>query len=265
MTLSHHASLEHLTDHLFSPLAEAVTSRVAIIPGDPDRVDVLAEMLESTKEYSFRRGFRGATGTYKGMPVYVLSTGMGGPSLERTLVELRHMDVDTVLRVGTTGGLQEGIAPGDLVVNEASVRLDGTSTSFVRAEYPAAASWEAVAALVKASHGSGLPTHVGIGATTSSFFAGQGRATFSGWERPDTRILNEISKSGVLNFEMEAATLFTLARLFGMRAGSVCAVVNNRIGGVMGGKESIPIACRVALEAAFDLCGSPVTAGSDHE
>jgi uridine phosphorylase len=243
-----------LSELYFSELPESIGSRVAVLPGDPDRVQTLAAMIDTPTFFTLRRGYRAVTGTYRGTPVWVVSTGVGGASLEHVLVELRELGVDTVIRVGTTGALQPGIDVGDLVVNDGAVRLDGTSLSYVRAEYPAAAAWEVVAAVVSAARATGIPTHVGVGATTASFFPGQARETFSGWStRRSREILDEMREVGVLNFEMEAATLFTVSRLFGMRAGVVCAVVNNRLSGVMGGEDSIVAACRVALEAASQL------------
>lgn len=244
-----------LTDRLFTQLTETGTSDIAIVPGDHDRVEIVTSLMENVTSYQFARGFRGATGTYKGKTIHVLSSGVGGSSFERAIVELHQLGVKTILRVGTTGALVPGIEPGDLIINEASVRLDGTSDHYVRPAYPAAAAYEAVSALVDAARESGLPTHVGIGATTSSFFAGQGRPTFTGWANPTPGVLDEMVRAGVINFEMEAATMFTLARMFGMRAGSVCVVVNNRLEASMGGKPSIPIACKVALEAAIALDG----------
>lgn len=248
------ADRAHLTDRLFGKMAENRPSGVAIVPGDPDRVRVLAEFLSDVDEFSFRRGYRGATGTYKGVPVYVLSSGVGGPSFERSLVELHLMGVHTVIRVGTTGAMQPHIAPGDLIVNEGAVRLDGTSENYAPLAYPAAAAWEVVSALVdSATAVSGVRPHVGIGATTSSFFAGQERETLAGWFGGKEGVFSAMQRAGVLNFEMEAATLFTLARLFGMRAGAVCAVVNNRLERVMGGVDAIRISCEVALDAVAAL------------
>ena len=243
----------HRPELLFRDLNQTFSAVLATVVGDPDRVRVIAGLLDGPRLIDFRRGFRGATGYYKAIPLYVLSHGIGGPSLERALVELCSLGVKTVIRVGTTGALRPDIRPGELIVNDSAVRLDGTSTSYVRAEYPAAASWEVTAALVSATKATGLPFQVGTGGTTSSFFAGQGRETFTGWEAHTPDVLGEMQRIGVLNFEMETATLFTLARLFGLSAGAVCVVVNNRATRVQGGENSVPLACRVALEAAVLL------------
>jgi uridine phosphorylase len=243
-----------LSELYLSDLSGSLKAAIAIVPGDPDRVETVAELLSGVIFFTLRRGYRAVSGKYKGTPVYVVSTGVGGASLEHIVVELKELGVETLIRVGTTGALQQKVRVGDLVVNDGAVRLDGTSANYARLEYPAAASWEVVSALVDAASGTNLNFHVGIGATTSSFFAGQSRETISGWSSSRSNaILNEMCELGVLNFEMEAGTLFTLARLFQMRAGAVCAVVNNRLSGEMGGSESVKIACRIALEAASAL------------
>jgi uridine phosphorylase len=62
-------------------------------------------------------------------------------------------------------------------------------------------------------------------------------------------LLEEMRRAGVLNFEMEAATLFTLARLFGLRAGAVCSVIAHRITGEWNDAGGMERACRVANHA----------------
>lgn len=76
---------------------------------------------------------------------------------------------------GTTGAIQEGIRIGDIIINDSNVRLDGTSHLYVRDEYPAAASYEVVLALVQACENLGLRYHVGTGCTCASFYTGQCR------------------------------------------------------------------------------------------
>lgn len=224
--------------------------KVLLVPGDPDRVAMLAELWDDAERFPLEREFQLARGRYHGAAIAALSTGMGGPSLEVILMEAIHLDVETFIRVGTTGALQNELRPGELVINEASVRLDGTSASYVRAEYPAAASYEVTAALVESAKRLSIPHHVGIGATTASFYAGQDRPTLDGFRSKETEgLLDEMRNVGVLNFEMEAATLFTLARLHGRRAGAVCSVIAHRLTGEWDDAGGIERACRVASEA----------------
>ncbi|HXF56371.1 MAG TPA: nucleoside phosphorylase [Actinomycetota bacterium] len=239
---------------LFGPLHEVGLPRYVLLPGDPDRVGVLAGLWDEATDYSLARGYRAAVGRYRGEPLAALSTGMGGPSLEFALTEAAQLGADTFIRVGTTGALQPELRNGDLVVNEGCVRMDGTSQAYVRAEYPAVASLEVTLALMEACLRLGITHHVGVGATTASFFPGQGRANPAGYEAPEGRgVVEEMRRARVLNFEMEGATLLTVARLLGLRAGQVCSVIAHRLTGEWADAGGVERACRVATEAVAVL------------
>lgn len=180
-----------------------------------------------------------------------------------------ELGADTFIRVGTTGTLREDIKCGDLIINECSVRLDGTSRMYVREEYPAAASFEVTMALVEACERLGVVYHVGVGATSASFWAGQGRTAFGGYRTSlMSSLIQDLQSANVTNFEMEGATLLTLARLFGFRAGVLCAVLANRVTGEWNREHSgVEQACRVASEAVrilADWDGRKQEAGKPH-
>ena len=173
--------------------------------------------------------------------------------MERVLTEAAMLGADTFIRVGTTGALQENIKNGDLVINEASVRLDGTSRMLVREEFPAVASYEVTLALVEACETLGFPFHVGVGATTASFYGGQGRRSYGGyWQSSMTPLIEDLTEAKVLNFEMEASTLFRLATISGAKAGTICAAFNNRITDEIIGKDDKQIAEKNTILAAME-------------
>lgn len=221
-----------------------------LMPGDPDRITVMAKMWDKAEEYPQARGYRAAIGEYKGAKVSAMTSGIGAPSMEWKLTEAAEAGAHTIIRVGTTGGIQEGIECGDLIINDACIRLDGTTNLYVRPEFPAAASFEVTMALVEAAETFGYRYHVGTGCTSGSFYAGQGRTAFGGYKLSGTdTFFEDIRKMGVLNFEMEAAALLTLARLFKLRAGVVASVIAQRLTGQWddaGGEER---ACRTGVEA----------------
>lgn len=226
--------------------------RYALLPGDPGRVSLMASQWSAGAiEHGLRRGYRGAIGEYRGAPISAFSTGIGGASAEGVLTRLAGAGVDTFIRVGTTGTIQDHIAVGDLVINDASVRMDGTSQLYVRPEFPAAASFEVTLALVQAAETLGVRYHVGTGYTSGSFFTGQCRTAFGGF-RP-SRLDSEFAdmrQAGVTNFEMEGATVLTLGRLFGLRTGMCAAVVAHRITGEWdAAAEGEAAACLVGAEA----------------
>lgn len=238
---------------MFAGLGEQGLPRYVLTPGDPDRVSLMASQWDEASDIPFGRGYRVATGTYRDARIGAFASGIGGPSLEVTLVQIAEFGADTIIRVGTTGALREDIRPGDLVIDEAAVRLDGTSQLYARPEFPAAAAYDVTAALVEAAERLGVRYHVGVGATSASFYTGQGRPSFGGYLPAFAEtLIPELQAAGVLNLEMEAATLFTLARIFGLRSGAVCAVVANRVTGEWN-EAGIPEACRVAAEAVAIL------------
>ncbi|MBJ2357716.1 purine-nucleoside phosphorylase, partial [Sphaerochaeta sp. S2] len=97
--------------------SKADIAPVVLAPGDPLRAKLVAEhFLEDARLVTDVRNVLGYTGVYNHMPVSVLSTGMGGPSVGIYSYELfTEYGVDAIIRIGTCGGLQPSIAVGDLI------------------------------------------------------------------------------------------------------------------------------------------------------
>lgn len=210
---------------------------LAILPGDPARVGRIASTIaergggEGAVDLASTREFTSALGYVDGTPIVVCSTGIGGPSTSIAVEELAQLGVTTFIRVGTTGSIQAHVELGDLIVTQAAVRLDGASHHFAPAEYPAASTFECTRALVDAAAGLGHQHHVGITASSDTFYPGQERYdTVAGdvttrWKGS----LAEWQRLNVLNYEMEAATLFTMCSANGWRAGCVASVIATRL------------------------------------
>jgi uridine phosphorylase len=200
-----------------------------LVPGDPDRVPKIAKFWDSAKEVSCHREFRSFIGRYKGVPISALSSGIGPACMAIVVNEASRVGVHTFIRVGSTGAMQKDIDCGDLIISTAAVRLDCTSNCYVMPEYPAVASYEVLLALIEAAESLGISNyHVGVTATTADFYAGQNRPTVKASALCMEDLLPTLQKANVLNFEMETATLYTLASLYRLRAGSICAVYANR-------------------------------------
>jgi uridine phosphorylase len=196
----------------------------------------VAEHLDSIEGERRHREFASVTGTYRGLRVSVVSTGIGTDNVEIVLAEILAITEDpTFVRVGSCGVLQPGIALGDLVISTGAVRLESTTSWFVHEGFPAVADHEAVLALIEAAERLGHRYHVGITATAAGFYGAQGRPIPQLPIR-DLGIVEEMARQGVLNFEMEASALLILATLAGRRAGVVCAAFSQRTTGdfVMG-------------------------------
>lgn len=221
--------------HLALDRAAIQGARIALLPGDPGRVPRIAATppFEGARELACRREFRTWLGFILGTPVLVTSTGIGGPSTSIAVDELAQLGVDTFIRVGTTGAIQPDIDVGDVIVTTGAVRMDGASTHYAPIEYPAVAHHEIVAALLEAGRAAGIPCRPGISCSCDTFYPGQERYdSFTGYvPRRFQGITEEWRRLRVLNYEMEAATLLTLAAAMGLRAGAAVGVVVNRARG----------------------------------
>lgn len=206
-------------------------AKYALVPGDPGRVEGLAKALDSEAVYvTSHREFTSWLARVKGQPVLVMSTGMGGPCVTFAVEDLARLGVENFIRVGTSGSLREDLDPGDVVINKAAVRMDGASKAYAPLAFPAVADLDITLALREAAEELEVPHKLGITVSTDSFWPGQERYdSFNGYVVRSLRgSLEEWQRLGCSNYEMEAATLFTLAEIFGLRAGAICGIVAKR-------------------------------------
>ena len=219
------------------------------LPGDPDRVPKIAKFWDSAREVSSHREYRIWSGQVGETVVSACSTGIGCPAAAIAVEELSRIGANTFIRVGSCGSLTPDLDCGDLAISTAAVRLDGTSKQYVAAEYPAAASYDVVLALIEAAEKLGKNYRAGYTASTDSFYVGQGRPGVEGYLPPDAdKLVETLRRQHVVTMEMEASTIFTLAGIYGFRSGCVLAVYANRATNKfeVKGEED---ACRVAVEA----------------
>jgi uridine phosphorylase len=220
-----------------------------LVPGDPDRVPKITAFWDSAKEVSYHREFRSFTGKYKRVSISAMSSGIGSACMAIVVNETANIGVHTYIRIGSTGAIQKDIHCGDVVISSSAVRLDGASNCYIMPEYPAIANYEVLLALIEATERLGISGyHVGITATTTDFYAGQNRLT-KGVAPQMVDLLPTLQKAKVLNFEMETATLYTLASLYGLRAGAICAVYANRCTGEFKPGAGEENAIKIANEA----------------
>jgi uridine phosphorylase len=234
-------------------VAPGEVSTIALLPGDPFRVPLIAEHLSEVREVAHKREHRTMVGTYQGHPITATSTGMGCPSTAIAVEELARVGVTSFIRVGSTAAMQAGIAPGDLIVSEGSFRNDGTSDAYVPKGYPAVPDLEITATLraeaMAAAASGDFAAHSGINVTDDAFYA----------ESPEWT--QSMTALGMLNVEMESAALFVVARQRGLRAGMICAVSSNLVEGISvydahdrlaeGWHHSIEVALRSAVALAL--------------
>ena len=216
------------------------------LPGDPDRVKVIAAKLDDSHMISEHREFTVWNGYIEGELVTVCSTGIGGPATAIVVEELTSCGAKVFIRVGSCGAIQEFIRPGDLILPTSAVRLDGTSKSYIFPEYPAVASNHLIGVLEQAAKKEGYKYHVGIVASTDSFYVGQSRPGFQDYlPQESVELINALRSANVLCFEMETSTLFTIANIYGLHAGCVLATFANRVTNefeVKGEEEAVTVA-----------------------
>lgn len=201
--------------------------RYVILPGDPKRCEKIAAHFDNPRFVAEKREFATYTGTLEGVPVSVTSTGIGGPSAAIALTELTACGADTFIRVGTCGGMQEYVQSGDIVVANASVRMEGTSKEYAPIEFPAAADFGVTCALAEGAEHLGLRFHVGVAQTKDSFY-GQHQPELMPVSYELENKWNAWLKLGCLASEMESATLFTVGAYLKVRVGACFLVVANQ-------------------------------------
>lgn len=201
--------------------------RYCILPGDPARSEKIAQYFDNPEFLVSNREFTIYNGTLLGEKVTVCSTGIGGPSSAIAMEELAICGVDTFIRIGTCGGINLKVDGGDEVIATASVREDGTSREYAPIEFPAAADFDVVTALVKAAKQNKFTFHTGIVQSKDSFY---GQHSPERMPVADELIYkwNAWKKLGVLVSEMESAAQFTVASSLGVRCGAVFHVIWNQ-------------------------------------
>jgi len=213
--------------------SEQVARYVILSVHDPlgyekDVAEIIAGYMDDAKLIADTHMFVTYTGTYKGVPITVCSTGSGAPETEIALVEFfRFSKADTFIRAGTSGTYLEEINVGDVVIAAGAVRDEGTSAAYVVPTYPAVASYEVMLALAEAAEKLDIPYHIGITRSTDSCQAGQGRPVLDYLQEENRRIPEYWTKVGIKNFERETSIVYVMSSLFNKRAGAVNAVVNS--------------------------------------
>lgn len=219
MTLQYHLQID-----------DGDVARYVLLPGDPGRVETIANLWDDAHHVATNREYVTYSGTYRGVPISCTSTGIGGPSTSIAMEELARCGADTFVRVGTCGTFLDHVRTGDMAIFDSAMRLDGASLGYAPIEFPAVASHDVVAASIEAAESLGVRHHVGTTRSADTFYARHGEpgSSFGGfWQSSWRDHFRDLQRLNVLGAEMEAATIFVLARLWGLRAGGVSAVMDN--------------------------------------
>lgn len=232
---------------------EKINAKYAILPGDPKRIDIIKEFLENPKELMYNREFRSVEGTYKGLPIIAVSTGVGGSSASLAVEELHNLGVHTLIRIGSAGALQANINLGDLIIGEGAIRDDGVSKTYIDSIYPAAPNHELLESIVSVCKQKAYPYHTGIIHSHETFYHDSNAEEEKKW-----------SRLGVLGADFESAGLFVVGRIRGCRCASILNNVvlygqdsSSAVADYAGGESLTSIGekreIEVALEAMYRL------------
>jgi len=226
-------------------------AKYVILPGDPARVEKIAQYLDNPRFYHQNREYTTWLGEIEGQTVMVMSTGMGGPSTAIAVEELYQVGLRTFIRIGTCGGMADEVIGGDVVVATGAIRMEGTTREYVPIEFPAIADLSVTNALVKAAKSTGATCHAGVVQCKDSFY-GQHASS----RMPISDLLQKNweawIKTGCLASEMESAALYIVAQTLRARAGCVLSVVWNQEREAKGLSNPVNHDTSLAIKAAVE-------------
>lgn len=197
--------------------------RFVFLPGDPARAEVIASRFDDARLVASHREFVTWSGRLAGELVSVTSTGVGGPSAAIAMEELAKVGADTFIRVGTSGAIQADITTQTLGVVQAAIRDEGTTLHYLPVEFPAVADFGVTAALLRSAELTGLPVRVGVAQSKDSYFGQHERDRMPVAARLAER-WEAWTRGGAICSEMEAAALFVVASVLGVRAGAIVTI-----------------------------------------
>jgi len=241
---------------------EQISDKIVMM-GDPDRVTITASFFDSVEHEVQNREFHTITGTYKGKRITALSHGIGTDNIDIVLTELdalANIDFETrsvkdefkpltLVRIGTSGGIQPHCPVGSYVVSEKSIGFDGlihyyadsktvreedfeeafrkhvNPSSYLCTPYVVSADEELVNRI-------GFDMVKGVTISAVGFYGPQGRYVRLPLADPDmnTKIQSfRYDKYTITNYEMESSAVAGLSKLMGHKAMTVCLIIANRI------------------------------------
>ncbi len=226
--------------------------RYVFLPGDPGRCESIAQYFDNPVHIGMNREYNIYTGELLGQKVSVCSTGIGGPSAAIAMEELTKIGADTFIRVGTCGGIDLDVQPGDIVVATGAIRFEHTSLEYAPWEFPAVSDLDIAVALRQAAQNLGYRVHAGVVQCKDSFY-GQHSPEKSPVYYELLQKWESWKRLGVKASEMESATLFVVAAALGVRCGSCFHTVWNqereKAGLFMPMTEDTTGAVKVGIEA----------------
>ena len=223
-------------------------AKTVLMPGDPLRSKFVAEtFLENPRLINNVRGIQGYTGTYKGVPVTVMASGMGMPSIGIYSYELYNFfGVENIIRIGSAGGLADDVKLRDVIIGMGACTNSSYQEQYgLGGNFAPIADYEMLEAAVSEAKALGVRYKVGNLLSSDVFY--HANPNFNdGWY-----------KMGVLGVEMEAAALYMNAAAAGKRALAICTVSDHIMRGEAldadARQTSFTDMMKIALEVAIKM------------
>ncbi len=196
--------------------------KTVLMPGDPLRAKFIAEtFLENPVLVNNVRGIQGYTGTYKGVKVSVMASGMGMPSIGIYSYELYNFfGVENIIRVGSAGGMAESVKVRDVLIGMgASTNTNYAAQYNLQGTFAPIADYQLMKLAIEEAEKIGASYKVGNLLSSDVFY------------NADPSITPKYAKMGVLGVEMEAAALYMNAAYSGKRALAICTVSDHLLTG----------------------------------
>ena len=190
-------------------------AKTVLMPGDPLRAKFVAEnFLENARLVNNVRGIQGYTGTYQGVPVSVMASGMGMPSIGIYSYELfKFFGVENIIRIGSAGGLADDVKIRDIIIGMGASTTSAYASQYnLTGTFAPLADYSLMKAAIDEAEKIGAPYKVGNLLSSDAFYGA------------DPTQNEKWCKMGVLGVEMEAAALYMNAAYLGKRALAICTV-----------------------------------------
>lgn len=241
---------------LYMKTTDDTVAPYVIFSGDPWRVEVLKQYLDNPKKIAFEREFNTYTGTFKGVPITITSTGIGAPSAAIAMEELYESGMKLALRMGTVMSLDDSLL-GQFLVPVASVRHEGLSKTYVDASYPAVADFELVQVLNETIKQYQHTVSNGLNCTMDGFYSQMKTSRLSKERDVDFEALfAELKKNHVVGIDMESSAMMVLGRLMNVKTAVLTAVtvLENLKDSIEGDerKKFEDTLCKIALESIYN-------------
>ena len=222
-------------------------AKTVLMPGDPLRAKYVAEnFLTDAKLFNNVRGVQGHTGLWRGVPVSVMASGMGMPSIGIYSYELYNFfGVENIIRIGSAGALRPEVGIRDLVIGQGACTNSAYGEQFgLRGSFAPLGDFELLRRAVALAESRGLRYHVGNLFSSDTFYDDDSEDTL------------RFGKMGALAVEMEAAALYMNAARAGKRALAICTVSDSLVTGEAIDAEARQTSFTDMMTLALDLAVS---------